>query len=773
MSVRVTNTGPTHKGKEVVQAYIEFPTALNQPPRLLRAFKKTGDIAAGGGSELVVLKVAADDLLVWSESSGSWVDTTGSIVFHVGTSSRYLPLTAEVVLNSSPPSLEPTPAPPAPSPQPTLCPEATGGTCCFYSPVDNACECSSAAAAGSYCASSETNCNNCNAAAGWCPASAPGCSTQAPASEPTPMPVMPPSREPSLVPSNVPVPAPTYPVPKNLPSQEPFPAPSQMPSLQPFPLPSAEPSARPEIQPTHLPTIESAVVLSSAPTSKPAPSPTSEPVIFPTLASTTRPITLPTDAPAASPSSQPMVQPAPYPSARPVPSPSSEPASYPTLPPTSHPVVSHTNAPAATLPTPLPTVHPTRLPSPAPTSDPIPGPTAMLSARDAVSMDVSLFVSANEGEITESVVVEALVGKLGGANPTQPGTIRNFAVAFMSRRAAMRRFLLGQATVSFEVHASLSALGLSTASAFEESLTEALNTAINEGTLSFAIQTGCGCTALATSASVLPTRPFPTLEPTSVPVPDPSRVPFPAPSSLPVPNPTLEPVASPTSPVPSPGPTCAGDDTGTCCFYSATGNPCECFSAAAEGTYCATNEASCNSCGTARWCAQRSGCVIKDPTAFPSTPATVSPSHAGPATESASSCVALGWANAASWGSSSVCGESDLSLGGCSGSVTWSEARSFCEAGGARLCTVSELQANEARSTGCGLDRTKLWSADACDGGFMLAFGASFAGSGTECSSSAGVHHARCCADVGAAPSSMRAATARAGTMNLRGSPLK
>jgi len=69
---------------------------------------------------------------------------------------------------------------------------------------------------------------------------------------------------------------------------------------------------------------------------------------------------------------------------------------------------------------------------------------------------------------------------------------------------------------------------------------------------------------------------------------------------------------------------------------------------------------------------------------------------------SASSCDELGWTNAEKFGDSGVCGESDLGLGGCSGDLTWSEARNFCERSGARLCSLVELQADEAKSTGCG-----------------------------------------------------------------------
>lgn len=48
---------------------------------------------------------------------------------------------------------------------------------------------------------------------------------------------------------------------------------------------------------------------------------------------------------------------------------------------------------------------------------------------------------------------------------------------------------------------------------------------------------------------------------------------------------------------------------------------------------------------------------------------------------SVSSCSDLGWTNAAEYGSATVCGESDLELGKCSGLVTWNEADVYCRYG--------------------------------------------------------------------------------------------
>jgi len=128
---------------------------------------------------------------------------------------------------------------------------------------------------------------------------------------------------------------------------------------------------------------------------------------------------------------------------------------------------------------------------------------------------------------------------------------------------------------------------------------------------------------------------------------------------------------------------------------------------------------------------------------------TPTPTSSPPALLSASTCADLGWTNAEKFGSSAVCGESDMSLGGCSGALTWPEARHFCEASGARMCSVAELKANEAKSTGCGYDKEQVWASDRCGGsGFSLAFGAKSGGSETACAAGVGLHQVRCCADV-------------------------
>ncbi len=115
----------------------------------------------------------------------------------------------------------------------------------------------------------------------------------------------------------------------------------------------------------------------------------------------------------------------------------------------------------------------------------------------------------------------------------------------------------------------------------------------------------------------------------------------------------------------------------------------------------------------------------------------------------AKSCQDLGWLNAAAYGSSLVCGESDqMPLGGCSGPRSWAAAELFCTNAGARLCTETELLDDEARGTGCLYDTSLVWSSSACIGGYTLTYGASSGGTVTSCAASNEDHDVRCCANV-------------------------
>ena len=68
------------------------------------------------------------------------------------------------------------------------------------------------------------------------------------------------------------------------------------------------------------------------------------------------------------------------------------------------------------------------------------------------------------------------------------------------------------------------------------------------------------------------------------------------------------------------------------------------------------------------------------------------------------------------FGSESVCAGSEFG-GSCFPAVSWAEADQICTSAGARLCSAAELQTDEARGSGCGLDGYWSWSSHPCGGG--------------------------------------------------------
>lgn len=68
--------------RQVVQLYVQYPDAANEPPTLLRAFEKV-EVAAGA-SVPVTLTVKQDDLKIWDETSGDWAFVSGLYEFMLG-----------------------------------------------------------------------------------------------------------------------------------------------------------------------------------------------------------------------------------------------------------------------------------------------------------------------------------------------------------------------------------------------------------------------------------------------------------------------------------------------------------------------------------------------------------------------------------------------------------------------------------------------------------------------------------------------------------------
>ena len=117
------------------------------------------------------------------------------------------------------------------------------------------------------------------------------------------------------------------------------------------------------------------------------------------------------------PTSLPTPQPLPVPTLMPTPLPTP----LPTLPPSLRP----TPVPSL-IPTPAPTPVPTLTPTPVPTLQPTPVPTTVDTVGFWVTFELSSVDDANS--LNEACMAAALVGKLAGADATDPFTIQNFVV---------------------------------------------------------------------------------------------------------------------------------------------------------------------------------------------------------------------------------------------------------------------------------------------------------------------------------------------------------
>ena len=88
LSVRVTNTGSTYAGKEVVEAYLCPPAGtLDKPRQELAAFSKTA-LLAPGASETLQLHFSLRDRASYSEEKAAWILEAGEYLLLIGSSSR-------------------------------------------------------------------------------------------------------------------------------------------------------------------------------------------------------------------------------------------------------------------------------------------------------------------------------------------------------------------------------------------------------------------------------------------------------------------------------------------------------------------------------------------------------------------------------------------------------------------------------------------------------------------------------------------------------------
>lgn len=115
-------------------------------------------------------------------------------------------------------------------------------------------------------------------------------------------------------------------------------------------------------------------------------------------------------------------------------------------------------------------------------------------------------------------------------------------------------------------------------------------------------------------------------------------------------------------------------------------------------------------------------------------------------TISGKTCSSLGWSTAG--GSADVCGERDASpLSGCSGTMTYIQAKTFCEGVGARLCTDAEVVADEGTGTGCSYDSALVWTSTTCGTDQKIVRDGSGDASNS-CVSTGSSYVAQCCGDA-------------------------
>jgi beta-glucosidase len=94
-STTLKNTGPV-PASEVVQLYVSYPKAANEPPKLLKAFSKV-HLDAGQNTD-VLLQVPVEDLRIWSEQKEDWDFVHGEYGFLVGFSASDIKMQVTMVL---------------------------------------------------------------------------------------------------------------------------------------------------------------------------------------------------------------------------------------------------------------------------------------------------------------------------------------------------------------------------------------------------------------------------------------------------------------------------------------------------------------------------------------------------------------------------------------------------------------------------------------------------------------------------------------------------
>ena len=98
VSVIVKNTGSV-SGKEVAQVYVTAPKGnIEKPAQELKTFAKTRELQPGE-SQTLTMHIERRDLASFDEAGSQWLGEAGSYTFHIGNSSRNLPLSATLKLS--------------------------------------------------------------------------------------------------------------------------------------------------------------------------------------------------------------------------------------------------------------------------------------------------------------------------------------------------------------------------------------------------------------------------------------------------------------------------------------------------------------------------------------------------------------------------------------------------------------------------------------------------------------------------------------------------
>ena len=101
VQARVTNTGRTYTGKDVVQVYFSAPTGrLDKPYQQLAGYAKTGDLAPGA-SQTVSVRFSTTDMASYDSAKAAYVMEAGNYVIRVGESSRATHVVAKLRLAST------------------------------------------------------------------------------------------------------------------------------------------------------------------------------------------------------------------------------------------------------------------------------------------------------------------------------------------------------------------------------------------------------------------------------------------------------------------------------------------------------------------------------------------------------------------------------------------------------------------------------------------------------------------------------------------------